>query len=88
MLVTPAIPVARLVSNYVARHPDADFSTHVADALAAEYRNLASQSIEPDEIFWKLLSFTAGGSPTETKTFWAALGIVGYYFELCDIFER
>ena len=32
-LVTPAVPVARMVQDYIARHPDPDYSSRAAQAL-------------------------------------------------------
>jgi hypothetical protein len=88
-LVTPAVPIARMVQDYIGRHPDPDYSSRVANALATEYQRLVASGIaDPDQIFWMLAKYTAGNDVKDPKRFWAALGIVSYYFELCDIFER
>jgi hypothetical protein len=88
-LVTPALPVARMVSDYLTRHPDPDYSTRAAQALVAEYQRLVvTDSGDPDEIFWKIVQYAASGDVRDSKKFWAAIGIVSHYFELCDIFDR
>ncbi len=88
-LVTPAVPVARMVQDYIARHPDPYYSSRAAQALVAEYQQLIASGIaDPDQVFWKLMLYTTSNDLKEPKRFWAALGIISYYFELCDIFER
>jgi hypothetical protein len=88
-LVTPALPVARMVQNYMAMHPDPDYSTRAAQALVAEYQRLVASGVtNSDDVFWKLLHYTAGNDLNDPKRFWAALGVVSHYFQLCDIFER
>jgi hypothetical protein len=88
-VVTPAVPVARMVQDYITRHPDPDYSSRAAQALVAKYQELVAAGIaDSDQIFWNLLNYTAGDDLREPKRFWASAGIVSYYFELCDIFER
>lgn len=88
VLVTPAVPVARMVQDYLARHPDPDYSTRAAQALVEEYERLSNSGLnDADQIFWKIVQYVASNDLKDPKRFWAALGIVGHYFELCDIFE-
>jgi len=84
----PAMPVARLVRDYVTKMPDPDFSESVADDLATKYRDLASTVDDPDVIFGSLVDYVIGDQRGDPKFFWAAAGIVAHYFELCDVFER
>ena len=87
-IVTPSIPVAKLVEKYVTRHPDPQFSAQIANNLAVHYKRLADQALEPDLIFWQMMKYVAAGEDSDAKTFWAATGILAYYFQLCDIFEQ
>jgi hypothetical protein len=88
-LVTPALPVARIVQDYMARHPDPDYSGRAAQALVEEYQRLTDSSVtDSDEVFWKLIHYAAGDELNDPKRFWTALGIVSHYFQLCDIFQR
>lgn len=88
-LVTPAVPIARIVQSYLTKHPDPDFSSRAARALTEEYKRLAATGLkDADEVFWKIVQYVASNDLNDQKRFWAALGIVSHYFELCDIFER
>src|SRR5581483_4253724 len=84
--VMPAIPVARMVQDYLTRHPDPDYSSRAAQALVEEYQKLTGPDgiNDPDEVFWKLVHYTASHDLKDhPKKFWAAVGIVSHYFELC-----
>ena len=86
--VRPAMPVARLVRDYVTRMPDPSFSEFIAIDLASKYRELAESVNDPDVIFGSLVDYVLGEQRVDPKFFWAAAGIVAHYFELCDVFER
>lgn len=86
--VRPAMPVARLVREFVTRMPDPGFSEFVAADLASQYRELAESTSDPDVIFGSLVDYVMGEQRVDPKFFWAAAGIVAHYFELCDVFER
>jgi hypothetical protein len=90
VLLTPAIPVAHLVENYLKLHPDSEYSAGIAQALAAEYNRItATGSVEPDDVFIRLVQYVTSHETTgNAKSFWAGTGIVTYYFQLCDIFDR
>ncbi|MCZ2154868.1 MAG: hypothetical protein LC114_13380, partial [Bryobacterales bacterium] len=86
--VRPAMPVARLVREYVTKMPDPSFSEIIAVDLASKYRELAESAVDPDVIFGSLVDYVLGEQRVDPKFFWAAAGIVAHYFELCDVFER
>jgi hypothetical protein len=86
--VKPAMPVAKLVGEFVTNMPDPNFSQIIAVDLAEKYSQLAASTDEPDVIFGNLVEYALGAHQLEPKFFWAAAGIISYYFELCDIFER
>ena len=85
-IVTPAVPVAKLVERYASRHPDPNFSARVAQSLVAEYERLSGEGMGAETLFFNLLSYVARAEPHEPNLFWSAAGIVTYYFQLCDIF--
>ncbi|HUZ47228.1 MAG TPA: ABC-three component system protein [Terriglobia bacterium] len=87
-MVRPSMPVARLVDKFVTGMPEPGFSQAIALELAEKYKEFAASTDEPDVIFGSIIEYVLGEHHLEPKFFWAAAGIVTYYFELCDIFER
>lgn len=87
-MVRPALPVARLVRDYVTSMPDPNFSQAIAADLVEKYTQLVASSDDPDVIFGNLVEYVSGPHRLEPRFFWAAAGVVSHYFELCDIFER
>ena len=87
-IMRPAMPVAKLVSDFVAKMPDPDFSQRIATDLAGKYLEFQSRSNDTDATFGALVEYSLSGKNLEPKFFWAAAGIVTHYFELCDLFER
>ena len=87
-LIEPGLPVAQTTANYLARHPDPGFSGIVSQSFAARYVELRGQfTDEPEQLFFSLIRWVQAGKPDDPRFFWAAVGIVSHYFELCDIFE-
>jgi hypothetical protein len=86
-IVRPAIPVAKLVREFVTSMPNPSFSQAIAIDLAEKYTAVASSADDPDVIFGSLIDYVLGAHRSKPKFFWAAAGIVTHYFELCDIFE-
>ena len=87
-LIQKSLPVARVAQDYAKKHPDTDFQSVIANALAGKYRELkASGESDPDYIFWALVRYVSQGGDKGPKTFWAAVGIVTLIFQLCDVFE-
>ena len=88
-LIAAGLPVATSVRDYVDGNHDILYSAKVAEALGAMYDKIAPDYPgETDLIFALLVGEVAAGAGADTKEYWASLGIVAYYFELCDIFER
>ncbi len=87
-LVRPALPVAKLVEKFVTGMPDPGFSQVVAAELAGRYTEFVASVGSSDAVFFSLIEYILGDRPLEPKFFWAAVGIVTYYFELCDVFDR
>lgn len=87
-LIEPGLPVAQTTASYLTRHPDPGFSAIVSQCLAARYLELRGQfADEPEQLFFALIRWVQAGKPDDPRYFWAAVGIVSHYFELCDIFE-
>jgi hypothetical protein len=87
-LVGRSLPIVRDVERYVKNNVDGYFNAKVASRLVAEYERLSVSEPTPDAVFVGLVDFVAEGSDSTQEQFWAAVGIVSHYFELCDIFKR
>lgn len=87
-IVKPAVPVARLVCKYVTKHPDPYFGPSISHELHGRYTAIAGSGVSPDSIFFQLLQFVQKGNGEGLQAFWAGAGILTYFFELCDIFEK
>lgn len=87
-LIEPGLLVAQTTAIYLAGHPDPGFSAIVSQSLASRYQELRGQfADEPEQLFFALIRWVQAGKPDDPRFFWAAVGIVSHYFELCDIFE-
>jgi hypothetical protein len=87
-LIARSIPVAAKVERYVSNSYDGDFSAKVAAILIAQYQRLEALEDDPDKIFVALVDGVASGPHPSPAEWWGAVGIVSYYFELCDIFKK
>lgn len=74
-----------LVERYFRTHPSPDRGEKIAVAFRRRYGQLREQGLSPDDIFAKLQQSAGGGGSPKRQT--AALAILSYYFERCDIFE-
>jgi hypothetical protein len=89
LLLTAAYGLVPDVRKYLDDHPDASFPDRVAEALKDLYRRLAADLEEsPDALFGALIQTIAAPDGPVSSRYWAAAAIVGYSFELCDIFKR
>lgn len=90
-LVEPGLTVARVVADYIVRHPDPEFNAAISQSLANRYSQVATEHPDdPEQVFFVLIRWVQSGTPETAdhpRYFWAAVGIVSHYFELCDIFE-
>ena len=74
-----------LVSRYFARHPSPEIGEKIAVWFRHRYAELRAQRLAPDDIFAKLQQDAGRGGSPRRQT--AALAVLSYYFERCDIFE-
>ena len=90
VLVRDAMPIAKIVEDYTNRHPDIEYSGIVAQVLSRKYYSLLEgESKDANSMFFSLIDFVYSTREIDQdKFFWASVGIVSHYFELCDIFER
>jgi hypothetical protein len=74
-----------LVREYLNRNPDVNFSNRLRKGFIEKYQEL-KLSTNGDELFYSMLNF-ASGSSSEFPNQAAALTVVVYFFQVCDIFE-
>ena len=74
-----------LVETYFQKNPQPDLGERIAEAFRRRYAELKKNDRSPDEIFGHLQQYAGmGGEPRQQA---AALAILSYFFERCDIFE-
>jgi hypothetical protein len=78
---------AGMVQSYLDRTPDKELAARVTSAFRTEYDRLRQQETDPDRIFNQLRSFTQGPFLQMPRFEIAALAVLAYLFEECDIFE-
>ncbi len=88
-LLTMATSTTRETSAFVERSAalDPDFPDRVRAGFQAEYRRLFADGFRGDGLFAALCDFASRRSP-DIRQKVAGLGIVGYLFERCEVFER
>jgi hypothetical protein len=73
------------VQDFIDKIVRPDVAEQIAEAVRHQYRSLKGVDLEPDEIFGHLQKFVgAYGDPSRQA---AALAVLCYFFERCDVFE-
>ena len=75
------------IEDYLNRHPDPSFATKLTNIMAQKYQELKSEGLDSYEIFYELWDF-ASGKHTDFSYRAAGLGILTYFFEKCEVFEK
>jgi len=76
-----------MIENYINRNPDANFGSRLTNVMASHYQQLKQQNMATIDIFY-LLWDIANGSHDEFNYKAAGLGILVYFFEKCEVFEK
>lgn len=87
-LIKSAVSMSPTISDYFARHPDWDFQNKVKNAIVNKYEELAASGLEPDFIVLRLIEFIQGPKFGSDLYYFAAVGLIAHYFQLCSIFEK
>ena len=74
-----------LVEAYLAKTPTPDLGDRIANEFRRRYATLKDSGLSADTIFGHLQTYA--GSNGQPKAQAAALAVLSYYFERCDIFE-
>ena len=74
-----------LVETWFRKSPNAELGERIAEAFRRRYAQLKESDRSADEIFMHLQQYAgSGGEPKQQN---AALAVLSYFFERCDIFE-
>ncbi len=76
-----------MIADYLNRHPDPLFAEKLTDIMAKKYRELKLNGLDNYEIFDELWTF-ASGNNSDFSYKAAGLGILTYFFEKCEVFEK
>ncbi|MCL2715984.1 MAG: hypothetical protein FWD68_15770 [Alphaproteobacteria bacterium] len=76
---------AALVGKFFHKSPSADLGERIAEAFRLRYAELKALDLPPDTIFRHLQDFA--GFRGEPRRQGAALAVLTYFFDSCDIFE-
>ena len=75
----------RLVEQYFARNASVELGERIASGFRSRYAELTSLDLTPDQTFGHLQEYA--GMSGEPKRQVAALAVLAYFFDVCDIFE-
>jgi hypothetical protein len=78
-------PKTRLVEMYFHKTGPVELGEKIAEAFRKKYSQLKAIGLEPDQIFSYLQEFA--GVKGEPKRQAAAMAVMTYFFDRCDIFE-
>lgn len=88
MLLRAGMGKSDLVKRCFEQHSDPTIGDRIAASFRTKYDELKAEGLAPDNIFQELTVFTTGspfgGTPDHQA---AALSVLAYLFESCDIFE-
>lgn len=74
-----------MVETWFSKSPNAELGERIAEAFRRRYAELKKHERSPDGIFTQLQQYAGmGGDPARQS---AALAVLSYFFERCDIFE-
>lgn len=78
---------SKLVREYITRNPDVNFGKQLQKRFVDKYLEYKELEMSGDEIFLSLFEFASNNS-NEFKKQAAALAVLTYFFETCDIFKE
>ncbi len=88
VLISAGMQGESRVGDYFRDHYDPQRGDEVAAAFAAEYRRLGTLNMAPDDVFTNLRVFAAGPTVLPPSREAAALALLAYLFQRCDIYEN
>lgn len=86
-LITMGMSRVKQVKDYLNTNPDVSFSERLRSRLADYYNKLKKSQLDSNIIFSDMLCYMSEES-SDFKKKAAALAVLTYFFETCDIFEK
>ncbi|MDP3875001.1 MAG: hypothetical protein Q8Q22_00560 [bacterium] len=86
-LITMGMGRVKEVKDYLNTNPDIYFADKLRNGLVSKYNEFKEEKLDADTIFLELLKFSSANS-RDSRIKAAALSVVVYFFEACDIFEK
>ena len=87
--ITMGLTHSALIKKFINQQSNLDygFSEKLRQIFVDKYKRLKTSCNDPDEIFYDLWTFAKHNS-NDLKNTIAALSVVTYFFQECDIFEK
>ena len=76
------------VEKFFKNWHEPELETNTATEMNKLYINARDESSDSDEIFNRIMKTICGKSDCDPSTMIAALAIMAYFFQTCDIFEN
>lgn len=87
-LIKTGLAQAKQVGQYIDRHPDIMYGERLKHGFVDEYRKLrGADGLKGDDLFYALLNFAFNDNDDFTVRA-AALSVLVYLFEKCEVFEK
>jgi hypothetical protein len=86
-LITMGMIGVEQVKEYLNKNLDSEFSERLKNGFVEKYLELKTKNLSGDVIFYHMLDFASNNSSDFSKRA-AALTVLTYYFEICEVFER
>lgn len=87
MYINMGLSSNSIIDDYMNKHPNPLVATQLTNIMAQKYYELKTKGLDNDEIFYELWNF-ASGNQTDFSYKAAGLGILTYFFEKCEVFEK
>ena len=78
---------SKFVEQYITEHPDTEFGERLKKGFVDKYLELKQSGISGDGLFLELFEFASNGL-SDFKIRAAALAVLTYFFEKCEVFEE
>ena len=88
LLIKFGLRKTKLVRDFFKKWPDAIYGDQITKAISDKYKELKATALNQNDIFLELRKFVIGELKATSEVEAAALVVLSYFFEECDIFER